>query len=141
MLTRKAKSRPLGKTGVSRTKQEFKDECDVNKIIERFKRTGQLDHISQSMPIFGDFTNVPDYHTASIQIKDAEAAFAAMPSRIRDRMGNQVEKLLDFLDDPENLEESYTLGLRTRPKKPPLAEGEPAPAAPDPPPAPPNGGE
>lgn len=92
-------------------KQSFKDECDINIIVETHRRTGHLTHISQNMPQYGDFSNVPDFQTAFQQIEDAEKEFMSMPAALRERMRNDPGFLIAFLDDPANNQEAIDLGL------------------------------
>lgn len=113
----------------SLTKQEFADECDINTIMARFAKTGEILHVSQSSPRYGDFSSVPDYQTALHIVQDAEASFASLPSKIRDRFHNDPAEFLDFVSDPKNEAELTELGILSPP--PPLAE-DPAPEAPEP---------
>jgi len=98
-------------TGPGRTKQSMADECDVNKLMAKYEKTGQLTHVSGRIPSYGDFSNVDDYKSAVDQIKEAETAFATLSARVRERMGNDPGNLLAFLADPDNLEEAVELGL------------------------------
>ena len=42
-----------------RTKQSFKDSCDVNKIIKKAQITGSLAHAQKyDTPVYGDFTGI-----------------------------------------------------------------------------------
>jgi len=43
--------------------QQFKDETDINVIMERFGRTGEIIG-SVRMPAYGDFDSINDYHSA-----------------------------------------------------------------------------
>ena len=50
-------------TGVSRTQQSFRDECDINNILRKFNVTGQLP-IGSVQPQYGDFSGITDYQSA-----------------------------------------------------------------------------
>lgn len=117
--------RPTLKCGPGRTKQAFKDECDVNYIMNRWKRTGEIPKsmINTIKPAYGDYSNADDYLTACNQVIAAEDAFASMPAFLRDRFANQPVNLLRFLADPANQDEAIKLGLAA----PPEPEPEPAP--------------
>lgn len=121
-----------------RTKQSFKDECDINKILDRWKATGLIDRLQGGPPTYGDFTNVDDYLSACVNIKAAEDSFATLPSDTRAKFYNNPALLLRFLDDPENAQEAVELGLMAAPATPEPAE-VPSPPAPEP--TPPAGGE
>jgi len=118
----------------SRTKQAFKDESDVNNIMKKWRRTGEMTHLNTREPTYGDFTSGDDFMTAQQSVIDAKADFDSLSARIRDRMGNSPATLLRFMADPENLEEAISLGLLNKPAEEPLAEAAiaaepPSPAA------------
>jgi phage internal scaffolding protein len=92
------------------TQQQFKDECDINNIMEKFGMTGLLPQNPLSAN-YGDFTGVNDYHTALNAIIAAEDQFEALPAQIRSRFGNDPANLIDFMENPENRSEAETLGL------------------------------
>lgn len=97
--------------GEGRTKQEFRDECDINVILARYKRTGQITHISEKIPRYGDFSQVGDYLQASLQVAQMEASFLDLPSNIRKHFGHDPQQLVEFMADPANHEEGIQLGL------------------------------
>jgi len=92
------------------TQQHFKDECEINNILRQFNVTGSLPQ-SPISPRYGDFTGISAYHSALNQVIAAEDEFMALPAQIRSRFDNDPAKLIDFLDNPENLEEAINLGL------------------------------
>lgn len=94
-----------------KTKQADKDDCDINILMARYVKTGNLDHIAKHLPQYGDFSNVTDYHTALNQVLDAQELFDALPSAIRSRMDNSPVVLLEFMSDANNLDEARQLGL------------------------------
>lgn len=94
---------------VSVTEQSHKNECDINKIIARAEKTGLLP-VSLDRGTFGDFSGV-DFVTMNIKIAKAKEAFMSLPVDIRTRFGNDVGALLDFIDNPANLEEARKLKL------------------------------
>ena len=57
----------------SRTKQAFKDECDVNLIADRWIRTGQISHVNNAQGVFANFDDVDDYHTSMTKLKIGRA--------------------------------------------------------------------
>lgn len=120
--------------GSSRTKQAFKDECDINRIMRKYQKTGLISHIREGGRWGEDVSNAQDFQTSLNIVIAAQAAFAALPSDIRNKFGNDPKKLLAFIDDPKNEQELVTLGL-ARPKEvipgkgnvPPEGEGASAP--------------
>lgn len=93
-----------------RTKQSFKDECDINTIMRRYEVTGELGHLSRRTPIFGDFPSMDFAEAMAIVIK-AREDFASLPSEVRDRFANDPARLLHFMEDANNREEAIKLGL------------------------------
>lgn len=94
----------------SRTQQQFKSECDINTILERFNVTGQLP-ITGLQPQFGDFSGITDYHSALNAVIAAQEAFDALPAKVRARFANDPAAFVDFCSDEANLEEMRELGL------------------------------
>ena len=116
-------------SGPSRTKQSFKDECDINIIMSKFMKTGLVRHLTTSEPRFGDFTQVSDYQTALNAVLEADNAFQTLPASIRARFNNAPAEFLRFVDDPANQSEMVSLGLATAPT---ASSGAAAPASPTP---------
>lgn len=98
--------------GEGRTHQSMKDECDINRILAKFEKTGQLPgHLNQGKPSYGDFSNVDDYHASVNQVMAAEDAFMQLPVGVRNFFHNSPGNLIEFLDNPENDEKARELGL------------------------------
>lgn len=101
----------------SLTKQSFREECDINSLLKRYGvipegRAGQV-------PVFGDFTAVPDYLQAQAILIDAQERFELLPSNIRERFKNNPLELLKFVSEPLNQEEAIALGIAEAPPAPP----------------------
>lgn len=95
----------------SRTKQSFVGETNINRIMEKYQRTGLVSHWARQQPRYGDFTNATDYLTAMQQVRNLEALFAELPSKIRNYCANDPAKLLELVYDPARKEEMKALGL------------------------------
>lgn len=95
----------------SLAQQSAKEDCDINKILERVAR-GIMPDVSQRPPQYGDFTSTAnDFHDAMNLVCAAQEAFDQLPAIVRARFGNDPEQLLAFLDDASNREEAVRLGL------------------------------
>ena len=94
----------------SLAQQHYKDECDINTILERFNITGMLPQ-SPLSPRYGDFTGIGDYHTALNRVIAAQDEFDALPAQIRARFDNDPAQLIEFLEDETNRAEAEELGL------------------------------
>jgi phage internal scaffolding protein len=94
----------------SLAQQHFKEECDINTILQKFNITGLLPEQTLS-PRYGDFTGIGDYHTALNRVMAAQDEFEALPAQIRARFGNDPAQLIEFLQNSENRPEAEKLGL------------------------------
>lgn len=101
----------------SRTKQEFKDECDINLIMSRYARFGTLPSVNAGSAMYGDFSAVGDLLEAQSVVERAREQFDGLPSKIRDRFDNDPVKFLTFMGDPSKKEEAIALGILNAPPK------------------------
>lgn len=106
--------------GDSLTKQCFKEQCDINRIVSKYEQTGLLEHLNQRPGFFEDLTNVPDYRSALNKVIQAKEAFGMLPARTRERFSNDPGEMLGFLEDPANKEEAIKLGLVKKPIEAPI---------------------
>lgn len=122
---------------LTRTKQSFKDECNINNIMAKYIRTGTIDFVNKHQAQFGDCRGLDNYQEALNTIQQATETFADMPAALRKRFNNNPGEFLEFVEDPSNREEAVFLGLINKPATP-VAAPAPAPAtgAPGPVPGP-----
>ncbi len=107
-----------------RTKQSFAEQCEINNIMARHQKTGALTHINQHQAQYG-FATSNDFTESMRIVKTAQDMFNALPSNIRTRCGNDPGNFLEFVQDPENIEEMQKLGLipeQQASEKPPEAK-------------------
>lgn len=100
-----------------RTKQSFKDECDINKLVEKFKAGLPIPE-PPARTLYGNFIDAADYQESMQNLAAADTAFAELPSEVRARFNNEPAQLLEFCDNPENSEEGVQLGLFNPPAMP-----------------------
>ena len=96
--------------GASRTKQSFRDECDINNILRKFNVTGQLP-IGSVQPEYGDFSGVTDYQSALNAVMAAQDSFLQLPAKVRSKFNNDPALFVDFASDEANKDEMKALGL------------------------------
>lgn len=101
----------------SRTKQEFAKQCDVNRLVSSYMKTGQFDN-PHGLGMFEDVSEVPDYQNALQLVINARQSFEELDPNLRKKFHNSPQELLAFLSDPSNEEESIKLGLRKEKPKP-----------------------
>lgn len=99
---------PLG--GKARTKGSMQDECDINKIMLKYQKTGAVSHLNRHGADYG-FASGLDFSESMRVVTDAQAMFDDLPSSVRARFGNSPSEFLDFVQDPENQDEAVKLGL------------------------------
>jgi phage internal scaffolding protein len=90
--------------------QHFKDECDINNIVNQFIRTG-TQPIPADLSHYGDFSGVNDYHSAMNSIIASEDAFMALPATLRAEFENDPAQLIEFLNNSENYDRAVELGI------------------------------
>lgn len=95
---------------LDKTKQEFKQECDINYLMDRMVNYGEM---PRTLPVgrYGDFSEVGDYMEALQRVEDARVQFSELPAKVRDRFQNDPAKFLDWIHTKGNLEEANELGL------------------------------
>lgn len=95
---------------VGRTKQQFKDECDINNIMARYQQTGLIEFVQKHQPRYQDCTGA-DYQSAMQTIANANSMFQAMPSELRSEFNNSPAEFVDFCSNPENRPRLKEMGL------------------------------
>lgn len=91
-------------------KQAFKDECDINNILQRYQKTGVLEHVARRKPQWGDVPAV-DFQRAMEIVAEGNSMFEELPGSIRARFNNDPAEFLQFMQDEDNLAEARELGL------------------------------
>jgi len=94
----------------SRTQQHFRDECDINTILERFNITGQLP-AGSVQPQYGDFSGITDYQSALNAVMAAQDSFLELPAKIRAKFDNDPALFVEFASDEANKDEMKAMGL------------------------------
>ena len=88
--------------GEGRTKQAFKDQCDINKIIKKAQKAGSLAHV-QKYPeaVYGEFDGY-DLLEAYGKLERAKEIFAELPSEVRNEFSNDALAFAGFASNPVN---------------------------------------
>lgn len=97
---------------VSMTEQCFLDECDINNIVRK-PNLGVNPFSPQSslQASFGDFSDLKSFEESNRIVAQAHNDFMRLPSHIRDRFDNSIQKFADFINDDLNIEEGISLGI------------------------------
>lgn len=103
-------SRNIGVDCLSKTKQEFKDDCNINLIVARFQETGLID-VPVHEIFYGDFSEVKDYAQAFEIVSTVGEFFGRLSADVRRRFNNSPEEFLRFASDPNNEAALVDLGI------------------------------
>lgn len=98
-------------TETKRTKQSFKDQCDINKIMERWNKGQNITHLNPQTPLYGDFTTSTDLQQSLDRVAEAQSRFNELPSAVRQWAQNDPVTFLELVNDPQNEEKLQELGL------------------------------
>jgi phage internal scaffolding protein len=94
-------------------KQSFKDECDINYIMDRYTKNGQLPDMIKENPTYGDFSSDKTYQEALNIVLKADEQFMALPIQIREKFHHEPSEFLTFVENPANQAELINMGLAT----------------------------
>lgn len=97
----------------SLARQEFKDEADINFLLEKY---GVLGITPSDVPVVTDvdFSEAPDFMTCMNLQRKAVESFESMPAKVRSRFGNDPVQFVEFCSDAENVDEMVKLGLAVK---------------------------
>lgn len=100
------------------TKQEFKDDADINVIVDRCLRHGAQLPVAVP-PVFADCTQIPDFRGLQQRMLDVQDAFMLLPAKTRSFFDNDPVKAVEFVADEKNLDKAVELGLLAKRKEEP----------------------
>lgn len=111
------------------TKESFKDECDINKIIAKAQRTGVVPSTTRE-PRYEDISNIPSYQEALNVVLTAQNAFFSLPASVRAECGNDPEVFLSRVQEPAWAQKHGLLRPEASPGSQEPAKGAPGAPAP-----------
>lgn len=98
----------------SKTIQSGKNEANINNIIKKYDKRQLVADAQAAIKNYGDFTTINEYQESQNIIAQATQSFAALPSEIRQRFGNNPGEFFEFATNPANNAELIKLGLATK---------------------------
>lgn len=115
----------------SMTRQSEMEACDIHNILKQFSQQGFEALVRERAQLgqYADLTSLPEYQSALDTVLSAQAAFASLPSQVRERFLNDPARFVAFLGDPANQDEAIRLGLAVDTRPPPQKEPETPPTA------------
>ncbi len=87
-----------------RTKQSFKDETDINKLLAKAARGESLSHLQRHGASYGDFTDMPDLLQAQARLAKGQAIFMELPGEIRREFNQSAGAFFEYVNDPANID-------------------------------------
>lgn len=93
------------------TDQSYKDECDVNAIMDRYQTQGIIPAINMRAPQYLDVSEGFDFTAMQEQVLEAKGLFSELPSVLRERFANDPARFIEYCQDPDNHHEMSKLGL------------------------------
>lgn len=107
---------------ISRTKQSFKDECDVNVVVRNHAQTGMWAHLNPMAPTYGDFSLATELQKSMQLVSDAQDEFMELPAAVRSLCNNDPVELLSRLAIPTAAQALVDAGLPVETTVPSLQE-------------------
>ncbi len=94
----------------SKVEQHHEGSSDINAIIRKAEKVGRLP--DPVLPgVYGDFSSAEDYHETQNRVIAAGDMFDALPADLRMEFGNDAGVMLEFVNNPDNVEEARKMGL------------------------------
>lgn len=85
-----------------RTKQSFKDQTNINKIMAKAARGGTISHLAKHGATYGDFSDIDDLMTAHKRLEKGQQIFEELPGEIKREFQNNPVKFFAYVNDPAN---------------------------------------
>ncbi len=85
-----------------RTKQSFKDETSIEKIMARADVTGTISHLSKYEGVYADFSDF-DFHKQNNMLTRGASIFADLPAEVRKEFSQSPAEFFAYVNDPENV--------------------------------------
>lgn len=105
-------------TEPSKTKSEFLNECDIDAIVKRAQRSGELP-LGRINPQYADVSGITNYQEIHERLNELKSAFDTIPSELRLRFKNDPSRFFEYIQNPKNDEEAIKLGLKKAKPAPP----------------------
>lgn len=111
-------------TEKSLTIQSQQPESDINVIVARFMKSGNLP-VRDMPPNFADWTGELTYQDAFSLVEEAKRSFFALDADVRSKFDNDPAAFVDFASNPENYAQMAKWGLAV-PRESGIITPEPA---------------
>lgn len=108
-----------------RTKQAFKDETNIVKIMARADRLGTISHLQKFEGVYADYADF-DFHEQTQKLAEGRMIFDELPMELRKEFGQSPAEFFQYVNDPANKDELLKkLPMLAEPGKQLLSVGGP----------------
>ncbi len=87
-----------------RTKQSFRDECDINLIMQRAAQGGTISHLAKHEGEYTDYSDF-DFFEQTQKLTRGREIFDDLPAEIRREFGQSPAAFFAYVNDPANINE------------------------------------
>ncbi len=84
-----------------RTKQSFRDECDINLIMKRAAIGGTISHLNKYEGAYADYSDY-DFFEQTQKLTRGREIFDDLPAEVRREFGQNPAAFFDYVNDPAN---------------------------------------
>ncbi len=85
-----------------RTKQSFRNECDINLIMQRAAQGGTITHLAKHQGTYSDYSDY-DFFEETQKLTKGREVFDDLPAEIRREFGQSPAAFFEYVNDPENM--------------------------------------
>lgn len=102
--------KPTIDCGKTLTEQSHKNQCDINRILDDYRRTGLINHAKNNEGRYDDVTGY-DFQKAMETVANVKSMFEGLPAEMRKEFGNDAVRFLDFVQNPANEQKMAKMGI------------------------------
>lgn len=84
-----------------RTKQCFRDECDIQKIMARAERGATISHLAKYEGVYADYSDF-DFQTQTQKLTQGREIFDALPAEVRREFSQSPAQFFAYVNDAAN---------------------------------------
>jgi len=95
----------------SMTDQSQAAATDINNIVKQYLKTGDEAYLKRRAGQYADLTQIGDLAESLTQIELANEAFMELPSDLRLKLGNDPVQFIEWINDPQNVDEAVKHGF------------------------------
>ncbi len=87
-----------------KTKQSKKDDCDINKLLERSAREGGLSHVDKYQMKYEDYSNY-NFEEHTNKLAEMASCFENLPAETKREFNQSPDQYFAFVTNPQNVED------------------------------------